>query len=531
MEIKLLDCTLRDGGYVNNWNFGYSTIICIFERLVSANIDAIEVGFLDERVDFNLDHTIVPNTDGFDKIFKNVDKKNSLVFAMIDYGTCGINNIAPRKETFIDGIRIIFKLKDMHGALEFAQQVKDKGYLVSLQLVSITSYSDRDVLDLIDLANSLKPYAVSIVDTYGLLHKEETLHYFDLLNKNLSRDIIIGYHSHNNFQLAYANTVELIKTNPNRIIMVDGTAYGMGKSAGNAPLELLAMYLNENYNGNYDINQILEAIDNSVMRFYKEQYWGYSLMYFLAALNDCHPKYITYLLNKKTLSIKSINEIVNKIDQDKKLSYNESHIEQIYTYYQEHFINDDEHQHSLKKVMMGRTILILAPGKSLITEFSKIQNYIQSTRPVVVSVNTVPDGYNIDFVFISNSKRYGMLFEQLHNYKNNFNVIATSNITSANGDFDYVLDYSKLLDENPVIADNSAIMFLRFLSNIGIRNIVFAGFDGFSTDNDNYYDKNLDFKSDSNYLHSVNMAIKQRIADLSRKIYISFLTPSLYEVE
>ena len=119
-EIKLVDCTLRDGGYVNDWEFGHSTIICVFDRLVRAGVEIIEIGFLDDRRVYDPNRTIQPDTACYDKIFAGCDKGGSMVVAMIDYGTCGIEHIGPCADSFIDGIRIIFKKPKMKGAIEFA---------------------------------------------------------------------------------------------------------------------------------------------------------------------------------------------------------------------------------------------------------------------------------------------------------------------------------------------------------------------------------------------------------------------------
>ena len=201
-KIALLDCTLRDGGYVNDWRFGYTNIVSIFERLVDANIDIIELGFLDERRPFDIDRTIFPDSKSADKIYGSLDKKNAMVVGMIDYGTCPIENLAPCSESYLDGIRVIFKKGKMHAAMEFCRQVKALGYKVFSQLVSVTSYSDDDLYELISLVNDIKPYAVSLVDTYGLLESEWLLHLYKILDENVAKDIRIGFHVHNNFQLA-----------------------------------------------------------------------------------------------------------------------------------------------------------------------------------------------------------------------------------------------------------------------------------------------------------------------------------------
>ena len=129
-KIRLLDCTLRDGGYLNDWRFGYTNIVSIFERLVDAKVDIIELGFLDDRRPFDIDRTIFPDTKSADKIYGSLDKKNAMVVGMIDYGTCAIENLAPCEESFLDGIRVIFKKGKMYPAMEFCRQVKALGYTI-----------------------------------------------------------------------------------------------------------------------------------------------------------------------------------------------------------------------------------------------------------------------------------------------------------------------------------------------------------------------------------------------------------------
>lgn len=530
MELQLLDCTLRDGGYVNDWNFGNSTIISIFKRLVEANIDVIEIGFLDERQSFSPDRTIQPDTKSYDKILSSVDYKNVLLVAMIDYGTCSLEHISPCSESILDGIRVIFKQHDMREAVYFGRELSVLGYKVFLQMVSITSYSDRDLLDLLDLVNEMPPYAVSMVDTYGLMHKEEMLHYFHLLDHNLKPEIRIGYHSHNNFQLAYANTCELIKRRAEHDILVDGTLYGMGKSAGNAPLELLAMYLNENYGKTYNLNQLLEAIDTNILRIYHKQHWGYNLLYFLAASNDCHPNYIDYLLNKKTLSVGAINEIVKMVPLEQKLNFQQTCIEQLYIEYQKRTVEEKNSLQALKQQLTSRHLLLLGPGKTLISHRGDIEEYIQENRPTIISVNFIPDISTPDFVFISNAKRYDMLLSENNRLRRQTAAIATSNITAVDTPFEYVLDYADLIDDNRLIEDNALILLLKVLSNCNPVSVALAGFDGFGQRiNESYYSEFMELSTNYERLAAVNEAIAGRIPEFNAKMNLRFLTPSQYE--
>lgn len=531
MNIKLLDCTLRDGGFVNDWEFGNSTIKYIFQRLVNSEIDIIEIGFLDERREYDKNRTIFPNTVSVEKVFGDVGIINNKIVAMIDYGTCNIENICECDETFIDGIRIIFKKVNMHKAIDFAEQLMKKGYFVTLQLVSITSYEDRDILEFCEAANKICPYGIAIVDTYGLMHKEQLHHYFELLDYNLKKQIAIGYHSHNNFQLAYANTIEMIDMKTNREVILDGSVYGMGKSAGNAPIELLAMHLNEYYEKHYKVNEILEIIDACILPIQQKYKWGYSLEFFLAALNNCHPQYINYLIKKSTLSIDSVNEIVKKINNEKKLSYDEEYISKLYQKYIEKKFDDQKAIIELKKKLLGKSVLVLAPGKTISTKEENIKYFIESNDVIVLAVNFVPENIAVDGMFIGNSKRYKEIADRLHKNFGNRYIIATSNISLLNEKFSYVVNIENLLEKRETISDNSTAMMLNLLILLDVKNIYLAGFDGYDLTNleESYCDESFNFSCDHERLQKVNNEICAKIKEVQKIKPLSFITESIYK--
>ena len=138
-NITVLDCTVRDGGYVNDWNFGHSTISSIYRRLEACGVEYIEIGFLDDRREFDENRSIMPNTDAVDKIFASIPKGNAIPVAMIDFGTCSLDSIASCESTFIDGIRVIFKKEKIKEALPFCKAIKEKGYKLFIQAISITA--------------------------------------------------------------------------------------------------------------------------------------------------------------------------------------------------------------------------------------------------------------------------------------------------------------------------------------------------------------------------------------------------------
>jgi len=526
----LLDCTLRDGGFVNDWNFGFGSIKSIIDRLDYAGVDIIEVGFIDERRPYDENRSVFPDTESIKPVFQNINKPKAIVVGMIDYGTCSIDKITDQSKSCLDGIRLIFKNKDQDGAVEFLKQVKDKGYKIFANPVSITGYTDDEVSALIEKINKIAPYAVSVVDTYGLMHSKESLKYFDFFNQKLEKEIILGYHAHNNFQMAYANSITLLNRNLSRPIAIDGTLYGMGKSAGNACTELLAMYMNEFCGRNFNMLQIQEAIDIDIIKEFEKKQWGYNFEYYMAALNDCHPTYTQHLLDKKTLSVKSVNDILIQISADKKLTYDKDHIEKLYNEYQERYCDDAATVESLKKEFSDKKILLLGPGKTLQDNFGAIDNFIRENNPTIVSINFLNESFPIDYVFMGNAKRYSQFFHKIYGENSGVKIVCTSNITEAGRKIDFVVNYSALLSDDQVIRDNPLIMFLRLLKKIGRTEIWLAGFDGYDQDNSaNYYGDYARFLyyCRDNVIPR-NEAIKKELGGMSQFMKISSLTPTRY---
>lgn len=533
MNIKLLDCTLRDGGYNNDWNFGHDALSNLFERSTSAGVEFIEVGFLDDRRPFDINRSIMPHTECVGQIWGNLDKKDTKVVAMIDYGTCSVANIQPCKDTYLDGIRVIFKMELMYEALDYCKELQDLGYLVFAQGVSFTTYTDEKLEEIVKLLNDLKPYAFSIVDTYGLMDINLLNHYYEFLDAHLDKDISIGFHAHNNFQLAFANCMELARKHGDkpRMLLLDGSIFGMGKGAGNAPLELLIAFMNENFDSQYDINQILEAIDVNVLDLYKQLHWGYSLKAFISASNDCHPSYVSYLLDKKTLSVKSINEILRRIEiGPRKLSYDKKYIEQLYVDYQNNTCNDDSDYSKIKSLIAGKRVLLIGPGKSVLSAEDTIKEFIEKEQPIVLSINFIPEMFNVDYLFLTNSKRYVQQSIAITEASDKIKIIATSNVTRAAGKFDINLDYESLIDRDAVFIDNSFIMALKVMLLSDVKDVALAGFDGYSLNSDSdYFSSKMEYEFSKRMGQDINAYVNKILASMKSELKIQFVTPTIYQ--
>lgn len=531
--ISLLDCTLRDGGYVNDWKFGRDNLISIFERLVDSNIDIIEIGFLDDRRPFDADRSIMPDTESVQKIYGQLDRKQAMVVGMIDYGTCSIDHLQPCSESYLDGIRVIFKKHLMHEAMAFCKQLKDLGYKVFSQLVSITSYDDEELMELISLVNEVEPYAVSMVDTYGLLHPEDLLHYYKILDENVVSKVGIGFHAHNNFQLGYANALTFLSKEAHHDIVVDGTLYGMGKSAGNAPLELLAMRLNDKFNKNYSIHPMLESIEESIMDFYSISPWGYKMFFYLCAKNKCHPNYLSFYEGKKNLSISKIDNILEKIEpEEKKLLFDKEVAEKLYEKFLNNEYSDIKDKIAFSKEIGKKDLLIIGPGKNIQLQADKVKTFIQERAPYTISINYIPQDIPVDCVFVTNGKRYHDMTTPLQNPDSshqNICFLATSNVECRNGNFDFVVNRAPLLETNENIIDNSFLMLIKFLRSIDVDTIYCAGFDGYSDKEDNYCNPDMEYFFVKQAASHLNTHMKEAITEFRKSMNIHFITYSSYD--
>ena len=539
-NIKLLDCTLRDGGYMNDWEFGHNHLCSIFQRLTDTGVDFIEIGFLDERRPFDRNRSIMPDTRSANRIYGKLDKGRAVVLGMIDYGTCSLENIQHAKETFIDGIRVIFKKHVMREAMEFCAALKEKGYIVFSQLVSITSYNEEELMRLIELVNDVKPYAVSMVDTYGLMDAGMLKNYFSLLNRHVDTSVCIGYHAHNNFQLGFSNVMSFAGYTPEdsgekeilsrRNILADGTLLGMGKSAGNAPLELIAMYLNREHGTDYKINPMLEAIDESILSFYRKSPWGYKPCFYLSALNRCHPNYVKQFQDKEDFSVSAVNNLLGRIEpEDKKLLYDRKAGEALYKSFKEEIYNDRETFRLLGDELRDRKLLLVGPGKNIQLQNDRVQEFVKGKEPVILSINYIPGALKVDYIFITKSKRYLEMTEDLLEIKNReTRLIATSNVEAKNGDFHYTVSREPLLEPGQRIKDNSFLMLLKILKSCGVRKVWCAGFDGYSPNEDNYFKPGMEYAFVKEEAAGLNSHIKEILEDMRDELEVEFITYSHY---
>lgn len=327
-NIKLLDCTLRDGGYANEWLFGENSIKTIIENLISSNVDIIECGFL-KPIIYNPNKTLFSCIEDLKtQLPKIYDMKKFTL--MINFGEVDIDDISDCKDPNI-ALRIVIKKTEITEALDYCNKLNKKGYEIFINPMHTNSYSIDELKALAYEVNKIAPSAFTITDTTGSMSEKEALNIFETLNKNLSPDISLCFHSHNNLQLSFANALAIIKACKNRNLIIDSTVFGMGRGAGNLCTELIMQYLNDNFNKNYNILPILKIIDTQISPIYPQKPWGYSIPYFLSAINHCHPNYAKILAEKNDLPLDTIDMLLKKIPEENKSIFDKDLINKIYS--------------------------------------------------------------------------------------------------------------------------------------------------------------------------------------------------------
>ena len=523
--INILDCTLRDGGYVNNWNFPTRTIRKILPKLLSSNVDVIECGYLNQYSPDENESTMFRTIEGFAKKIEELTIDSSRIALMINYGEYRLSDLPKWKEGFPKIIRLAFHKEKWREALTECNTIVEKGYILFLQPMITLRYTDSEALELIEMINQINPNTTYIVDSFGEMHKNDVQRLTTLFDHNLNPKISLGFHAHNSLQLAYSNSITFIETvSGTRECYIDASIFGMGRGAGNLCTELLASYLSENYSKPYTITPLLEIMDEYLIPIYTRHAWGYSPAYYLSATHRCHPNYSSHLLEKQSLTISSINECLQLIPNDKKNKYDKELIESIYINYQTRTLDDSEAKENIRQQIKCQNILLLGPGKTIRSEYHDVMDYIRKYNPYIISVNFIPETITPNIVFVSNRKRFNSM-EKLPK-----ECIFTSNIVERPQD-STVINYASLLNNYEGMSDNALLLLLKLLIELDTKEVALAGFDGYSRDVfENYYNESYVSKTDESILCSRNRVISAALTEYSLMMKIRFITTSRYKI-
>jgi len=287
-EIKVLDCTIRDGGLINDHMFDDKFVKAVYDTCVAANIDYMEFGYKADKAMYARDKFGDWKFCDEDDIRRIVgDNPTDLkLTVMADAERCDYHkDILPKDKSVIDVIRVAGYIHQIPLVIDMIKDAADKGYETTLNLMAVSTVQDRDLGGALDAVAQSPVGTVYLVDSFGAFYSEQirdlALIYLSALEGTGKE---VGIHTHNNQQLAYANTIEAIIVGANR---VDATINGIGRGAGNCPLELLLGFLK---NPKYQMRPVLECVRDVFMPLSSKIEWGYQIPYAITGQLNQHPR-------------------------------------------------------------------------------------------------------------------------------------------------------------------------------------------------------------------------------------------------
>jgi len=284
-EIKVVDCTVRDGGLMNKWQFDDKFVRHVYHALTEAGVDYMEIGYLSSESAFSRDE-YGPWRFCFEKDLKRIigdDEKKIKLSAMADIGRINHEDIPPRTESSLDMVRIACYVHQIDKAIALAHHCDEKGYETTINLMAVSTVGLRDLNEALDDLEKSRVPIIYLVDSFGAFYSED----IDTLAKKYIERLpgkTIGIHCHNNQQLAFANTIAAII---NGVNYLDATLYGIGRGAGNCPLELLLSFLK---NPKFKPRPLLQCIEKEIFPWAKKIEWGYSVPYMITGIMNQHPR-------------------------------------------------------------------------------------------------------------------------------------------------------------------------------------------------------------------------------------------------
>ncbi|MBI9097566.1 MAG: aldolase catalytic domain-containing protein [Spirochaetaceae bacterium] len=292
-EIKVLDCTIRDGGLINNHQFDMDFVKKVYRASAGAGIDYFEIGYKNSKDLFSTeeyglwkfcdDHII-------EEVIQGIESKTK-ISCMVDIGRVNMDDIKNADESPVAMIRVACYVKDIDKAIAMANGFYEKGYETCINIMAISRDQGPELDEAFEqIERESHVIAVYLVDSFGYLY-QETVSALTRRAKAIIKTKEVGVHFHNNQQLAFGNTIEAIIDGANYL---DATIYGIGRAAGNCNLELLLGFLK---NPKYDIRPLLDFISTDMLKLREEIEWGYILPYALAGMMNEHPRLAMALRN------------------------------------------------------------------------------------------------------------------------------------------------------------------------------------------------------------------------------------------
>lgn len=319
-KVSLLDCTLRDGGIVVDFDFGEGRAQAIKTALEKSGVEYIECGYIDEKKGSPEGRTCFDSEQSIQRTLLSSGKKPGVKYlAMIDYGAFDVNRLYAADVNGIDGIRLAFHKEKWREAIEWGKIILSKGYELYIQPMVSMRYSDEEYRELIATCNQELADAKGfyVVDSFGQMDNMAVLHKLEIADQAVLPSMKLGFHAHNNRQMAFSNACAFVQQPTEHDLMIDASIMGMGKGAGNLCTELIIPILIEQGN-DYETVSVYDQISAYFSKALITSPWGYSLDYYLSSLHGCTPSYIKIFEKDSRVNTEILVELLENMPEEKK---------------------------------------------------------------------------------------------------------------------------------------------------------------------------------------------------------------------
>lgn len=499
-KIEVLDCTIRDGGYINNWNFDKKFVRETYRALSKSGIDYVELGY------HCTENYLNEREYGVFRFSKIEDIKDVVghydacteVSLMVDYGRFELSSLRQYINSPVKLIRVAFHKNRLKDALKSALKIKDIGFKVSANFMGFSLYTKKEISLLMKLLKNMPLDYAYIADSYGSIFPDQLI---DFLSPLLElKHIKWGFHPHNNIQMAFANTLAAVGQG---ISIVDSSIYGMGRGAGNLPTEILVAYLQFKRPQKYNVVSILNIIDRYYLDLKEKYRWGYDLPYMISGIYNCHPDYAKKLIDRKEYDIEDVWRILEILKSIEPVGFQKNLLEDILKkglfgkiglkkidekYNRSIFAGKNIKVNYLNR-HLGENFLILANGSTLSKFKPQVDKFIEKYKPIIMGGNYMGSLFKPHYHAFNNKRRFVDYIDTIHE---NSNLLIGQHIpfkmVREYTDRDYEIIYHENVQYAPfdikkgIISSDCrtiALLLVAVAIVMGAKNIYIVGLDGY----------------------------------------------------
>lgn len=385
-KVMLVDCTLRDGGYYNSWDFS-STLIQEYLRVMSAiAVDFVEIGFRGFGKE-GFKGACAYSTDSLINSWEVPEglKLGVMVNAseLVNYPNGVVDALTklfvPAKESPVTLVRIACHVHEFEAVLPGCLWLKEQGYIVGLNLMQIANLSSDDIIRFATLASDYPIDILYFADSMGGLSPEQTSEIISLLRKGWKGEL--GIHTHDNMGQALANSLRAVEEG---VTWIDGTVTGMGRGPGNAKMEYLLIELEQIRKVPYNITSLMGIIQKFFKPMQQEFGWGTNTYYYLAGKYGIHPTYIQQMLNDSRYNEEEILAVIDHLKSEGGKKFNVDTLEAARNFY----AGEPQGTWNPEEIISGRQVVILGTGPGVIKHRHSIEAYLRRANPFVIALNT-----------------------------------------------------------------------------------------------------------------------------------------------